>query len=58
MSLTSTNTLTTIIMKTKTTYETPQIIEIELAVEQAILSASTPTFGIPTYGGFGEEEEL
>lgn len=45
-------------MKTKTIYETPQITEIELAVEQAILSASTPTFGTPTYGGFGEEEEL
>ena len=56
MSVTSTNTLTAIIMKT--TYETPQITEIELALEQAILSASTPTFGTPTYGGFGEEEEL
>lgn len=41
----------------KVNYVSPQVEEVELVVEQAILSASTPTFGTPTYGGFGEEEE-
>lgn len=45
-------------MNKENNYETPCIMEIELLSEQAILSASTPTFGTPTYGGFGEEEEL
>ncbi|MBR2855931.1 MAG: hypothetical protein IKB85_00685 [Bacteroidales bacterium] len=42
----------------KNLYESPKLETTEIIVEQAILSASTPTFGTPTYGGFGEEEEL